>query len=59
MVSLFLMGRARELSVSIETYIYQLFLQHLSKVLSLGAVEITPIMKYVEMNRDQNFARMP
>lgn len=53
------MGRARELSVSIETYIYQLFLQHLSKVLSLGAVEITPIMKYVEMNRDQNFARMP
>lgn len=53
------MGRARGLSVSIETYIYQLFLQHLSKVLNLGAVEITPSMKYMEMNRDQNFARMP
>lgn len=57
MRSLVLVGRARELIVSTESYIYCLFLQRLSTVLSLGAAEVMLSIKCVKVNRDRHFCR--
>lgn len=57
MRSVVLVGRARELIVSIESHLHRLFLQDLSTVSSLDAADITLSIKYVKVSRDRNFCQ--